>query len=156
MYSAQLGSIADNSLAGFEPGTVAAQRFSSLATDARTSKTVRAIQRARMERSRIFGEDLFSDPAWSILLELYAFALEQRRITISTISRRSKVSLTTVLRWLDALMKKELVQRDDDPFDGRMVRVSLTPKGLNAMHDLFATIECVQLRFDSERFRPVD
>lgn len=151
MYSGQLRSIADDSLAVFESGgTVPAQRFkAAIAPDPRASKTVRAVQRARMERSRILGEDLFSDPAWSILLELYAFALEQRRITISAISRRANVSLTTVLRWLDALGKKELIQRDCDPFDARMVRVSLTPKGMAAMHDLFATIECVQLRFDS-------
>ena len=37
---------------------------------------IRGIQSARRRREKVFGEDLFADSAWDILLELFAVHLE--------------------------------------------------------------------------------
>jgi hypothetical protein len=36
-------------------------------------------------REQFFGPDLFADPAWDILLDLYAARLEQQRVAVSSL-----------------------------------------------------------------------
>jgi hypothetical protein len=43
---------------------------------------VRRIISARASRRQFFSADLFADPAWDIMLELYALQCEQRRISV--------------------------------------------------------------------------
>ena len=99
---------------------------------------VLAILKARRRRSQFFPEDLFADPAWDILLELYATELGQRRISISSLCIGAGVPATTALRWINALENKGLITRQDDPVDGRRVYASLAEKGIDAMQAYFA------------------
>jgi DNA-binding MarR family transcriptional regulator len=101
--------------------------------------SVRAILKARRDREKYFSADLFADPAWDMLLELYATALGQRRISVSSLCMGSGVPATTALRWITALEKRQLIIRRDDPLDGRRVFVELSQGGLNAMHAYFET-----------------
>lgn len=87
----------------------------------------------RMNRTRFFSRDLFSDPAWDILLELYAAELGQYRIAISSLCLRTAVPSTTVLRWVSVLDSEGLITRRKDPFDQRRVYVGLTTKGSDCM-----------------------
>jgi DNA-binding MarR family transcriptional regulator len=98
---------------------------------------VRAVLRARRRREAIFGKDLFADPAWDILLELYAAELGQRRVPTSELAAVAGIPLTTTLRWISKLESEGLLTREDDPLDGRRVWVALTRNALPMMTDFF-------------------
>jgi DNA-binding MarR family transcriptional regulator len=101
---------------------------------------VRRVIAARAARRHHFESDLFADPAWDILLELYALRREQRRTSVSKLCIAAAVPTTTALRWLDKLQADGLVEREDDPCDGRRVWVALSAKGFRALeaylHDI--------------------
>lgn len=103
-----------------------------------TEREVQAILKARRRRARFFPDDLFADPAWDILLELYAAELGQRRIAISSLCIGAAVPATTALRWIHTLEKKGLIARHNDPFDGRRVYASLSESALSSIEAYFA------------------
>jgi DNA-binding MarR family transcriptional regulator len=106
---------------------------------------VRTMQRARLRRGEVFAAHFFGDPAWDMLLELYAAHLEQRRISIGRLSDASGVAGTTVLRWLDVFQREGLVERVADRFDGRRIYVSLSRGGIDSMSAYFATLPVMRL-----------
>jgi hypothetical protein len=101
--------------------------------DSANGKFVRSIIKARTARNRFFEAELFADPAWDMLLELYALACEGRRISVSKLSLAAGVPTTTALRWIDKLEAESLVARVDDPLDARRVWVLLSKAGYAAM-----------------------
>lgn len=101
---------------------------------------IRRLQKARKSRSNFFGEDLFADPAWDLLLELYANKLGQQRTSLSQASNASGVPMSTALRWMVALEQRDLVVREKDPLDARRAWLSLTPLGASLMHRYFMRI----------------
>ena len=105
-----------------------------------TEADIRELLRLRRNRDRFFPAEIFADPAWDILLELYAAELGQRRITVSGACAGAAVPATTALRWINTLEENQLVQRTNDRFDGRRIFLSLTDDGLAAMNDYFDTI----------------
>lgn len=94
----------------------------------------------RRRRDCFFAAELFADPAWDILLELYAAQLGQRRIPVSSTCIGAAVPTTTALRWISSLEENRLIERRDDPIDGRRVFLSLTSEALAAMDAYFATV----------------
>lgn len=92
---------------------------------------VRSIINARAARRRFFDEQLFSDPAWDILLELFALRCEGSRISVSKLSVAANVPCTTALRWLDKLESDGLAVRTNDPSDGRRVWIELSDLGFS-------------------------
>jgi len=104
------------------------------------SRTVRAVQAARRRRLALFDGDLFSDPAWDILLELYALHLEQRRASVSAVYTASTVPASTALRWLAKLEQDGLVVRTEDPLDQRRNWIDLTTDGRERMGRFFETL----------------
>src|SRR3990170_5848442 len=102
-----------------------------------TEKDVRAILKLRRRRDQFFEAELFADPAWDILLELYAAMLEQQRITVGTLCVASAVPSTTALRWISILEGKGLIRREADPMDGRRFHLSLSSSGLEAIASYF-------------------
>lgn len=85
----------------------------------------------------VFPEELFSDPAWDILLELYALHLEQQRTSISSVCVASSVPASTALRWIGKLEQDGFVVRTADPVDARRSWLALSSDGLDRMRDLF-------------------
>lgn len=94
---------------------------------------VRQIIHARTARRCFFETDLFADPAWDILLELYALRMEQRRTSVSKLCISAAVPSTTALRWIEKLQQDGLVERRADPFDARRIWVALTEKAFKSM-----------------------
>jgi DNA-binding MarR family transcriptional regulator len=103
-----------------------------------TEQEIRAILKARRDRAKFFPADLFADPAWDMLLELYAAQLGQRRISVSKLCLGSGVPPTTALRWINTLERKRLLTRSADALDGRRVFVQLSDEGITAMTAYFA------------------
>ena len=93
--------------------------------------------RLRALRSKCFGDDLFVDPAWDILLDLYSAYLGGRRISVSSACIASQAPTTTGLRWITVLESRGMIERKRDSCDGRRVYVSLTEKAIGAMKRYF-------------------
>ena len=100
----------------------------------------RDIISARNQRARFLPQSLFAEPAWDILLRLYAAELAQQRITVTQACAASEVPATTGLRWLNTLELNDLVRRQPDPLDGRRIFVSLTAAGEQSMALYFDSI----------------
>jgi DNA-binding MarR family transcriptional regulator len=98
---------------------------------------IRHGMKARQQRERYFQGKLFSDPAWDILLELYAASLADRRLTVSRLADRTGVAMTTALRWINTLQQEGLLDRQDHPLDGRQVYHFLSEAGLQVMDSYF-------------------
>ena len=101
------------------------------------SLVVRAIQASRRRRATLFPEELFSDAAWDILLELYALYLEQQRTSISSVYAASAVPASTALRWINKLERDGMVIRTGDTLDARRSWISLSAAGVERMHTFF-------------------
>ncbi len=96
----------------------------------------------RRKRSGIFGNpDLFGEPAWDILLDLFIAAGEGKTVSVSSACIGSAAPATTGLRWLGVLAEEGLVVRENDPEDHRRVLVRLAPAGQAAMERFFETVE---------------
>lgn len=91
-----------------------------------SAKFVRRVIAARAARPSFFEGDLFADPAWDILLELYALRCEQHRISISSLCAAAAVPATTALRWIDKLHNEKMIQRIPDPLDARRCWVQIS------------------------------
>lgn len=117
------------------------QRPVSRELNGERSTAVRMIRDIRSVRQDYFPPELFGEPAWDILLDLYEAKLAQFRLAVSKVCVGSSLPSTTALRWLNALEKHGFVQREQDTADGRRVFVEITPKAVEAMDSLFATIE---------------
>ncbi|MES2902944.1 MAG: winged helix DNA-binding protein [Pseudomonadota bacterium] len=100
-------------------------------------KDIRAILNFRRARAQYFDGELFADPAWDMLLELYAARLGQLRISVGALCAGAAVPATTALRWIATLESKGLVERKADPMDGRRFHLSLSDCGLEAMANYF-------------------
>jgi hypothetical protein len=93
----------------------------------------------RRRRSAIFGNaELFGEPAWDILLDLYIAHAEGKDVSVSSACIGSAAPATTGLRWLGVLAEEGLILRESDPADNRRVMVRLTPAGISAMERFFS------------------
>jgi len=90
---------------------------------------VRAAIFARRMRDDSFPGDLFGEPAWDCLLDLYLAALEKRRLSVTDVCVAATVPPTTALRWVDILCRRDLAVRGSDALDGGRSIVELTRKG---------------------------
>ncbi|MEI9850601.1 MAG: MarR family transcriptional regulator [Sphingomonas sp.] len=97
--------------------------------------------RARRLRGQFFRSDLFADPAWDMLLDLYAAHLERRRVSVSSLCIAAAVPPTTALRWIGSLHDAGMFERQADPSDRRRAYIALSLKGLEGMRGFFAAVK---------------
>lgn len=96
----------------------------------------------RRKRASIFGNpDLFGEPAWDILLDLFIAQAEGKPVSVSSACIGSASPATTGLRWLGVLADEGLIVRENDAGDNRRVLVRLTPAGQAAMERFFDAID---------------
>jgi DNA-binding transcriptional ArsR family regulator len=94
--------------------------------DGSLAARVRCYLRARRLREGLFPPGLFADPAWDLLLDLFACKLEDKRVCVSSACSAAGVPQTTALRWIDRLEECGLVKRLPDRDDSRRIYVELT------------------------------
>lgn len=105
------------------------------------SACVSAVRDVRSLRGEYFPADLFGEPAWDILLDLYEAKLAEFRLSVSSVCIGTGLPATTALRWLKALEVQGYVERRPDPNDRRRIYVEVTSKAVDAMDRLFNAIE---------------
>lgn len=93
--------------------------------------------KVRQKRDAIFGADLFEDPAWNIMLDLYSSTLRGKTVTVSDLCVASGSPATTALRRLSVLADLGMIERVPDAADRRRVLIAPTEAGRRAM-DQFA------------------
>lgn len=104
------------------------------------SVQLREIIKLRRMRDRFFPTDLFADPAWDILLDLRAAALEGQYVSVSSLCIAAAVPPTTALRWITAMTESGMLVRRQDPADARRVFIELSPETSAKLDDYFASI----------------
>lgn len=104
----------------------------------------RKVYNLRRKRASIFNRsELFGEPAWDILLDLFIAQAEGKAVSVSSACIGSAAPATTGLRWLGILADEGLVVRENDPEDQRRVMVRLTDAGVTAMERFFDAAEAV-------------
>lgn len=106
---------------------------------------VRAVICARRLREKFFSADLFADPVWDMLLDLFHAQLSGFRVSVSSLCIAAAVPATTALRWLKIMTDKGLVIRHADPFDGRRMFVELSPQASLALQSYFSDIGKIRI-----------
>ena len=87
----------------------------------------------RRRRNRLFGDGVFAEPAWDMLLDLYVQDHLGRAVSIQSLCVAAAVPPTTALRWIGRLVDRGLVLRTPSRHDNRVVHVGLTADGRAGM-----------------------
>jgi hypothetical protein len=92
----------------------------------------------RRRRARYLPQNLFAEPAWDILLDLFVNGVRDRAISITSACIAGGIPATTGLRWLGLLEKEGLLIRETSGEDARVTWVRLSDHGMNAMRSYIA------------------
>lgn len=106
----------------------------------RLGQLARALHRERARREEFFSGDLFAEPAWDILLDLFAAKRASELRSIKAVCLSSHVPEATALRYIELLAAQGLVERTPDRFDRRRKYLSLTALGERRMQDYLASM----------------
>ncbi|MFM5906481.1 MAG: MarR family transcriptional regulator [Novosphingobium sp.] len=109
-------------------------------------RLVRSMIRQRQQRARFFRADLFSDPAWDMLLDLTAAHAEMKQVSVTSLCIASCVPPSTAMRWIAQMIDSGLFCRVEDKTDRRRAFIELTAKASDAMAGYFALIEETSVR----------
>lgn len=93
----------------------------------------------RRLRSQYFPAELFSDPCWEMLLDLYDAALVGAEVTVTSLGAASGVPQTTALRRMETLQAHHLIVRTEDKADKRRTIIKLSDAGMHAVENFFET-----------------
>lgn len=105
-----------------------------------TAADIRKIIRGRRLRDQFFTEGLFEDPAWDMLLDLYAAELEGAQVSVSSLCIAAAVAPTTALRWIGRMTDAGLFVRQPDPFDRRRAFLGLSAEARAKMERYLAAL----------------
>ncbi len=102
---------------------------------------VRSAIKARRMRDQFFQPALFADPAWDMLLDLFAARLEHARVSVSSLCIAAAVPPTTALRWISTLSEAGLIEREADPLDKRRAFIGLSEGASAGMQGYVSAME---------------
>ena len=94
---------------------------------------IQLLLRLRRAREPSLGRNLFSDPAWDVLLQLYAFHIRGCQVSVPELSLAIGTPESITARWITALQENGLVgcrQNKDQP---SQLWVALTTAGAMKM-----------------------
>lgn len=97
-------------------------------------QTARKAYRDRQSRSAFVGSrEIFGEPAWDMLLDLFIKQTEEEEITCKCANLSDEAPLSTEVRWLKVLEQHGLISCQPDPDDGARSLIHLTPVGYEGM-----------------------
>jgi hypothetical protein len=76
------------------------------------ASTAAAILEIRRSRAESLPGEIFADPAWDLLLELFVADAHGRRLTGHDVSRRCGIAPTVLSRWLLVISERGLIVGD--------------------------------------------
>jgi hypothetical protein len=103
---------------------------------------VKRLYAIRRQRDQVFGAtaEVFRDPAWDLMLDLFAARFEGRRTSISSAALVACIPQTTAIRLVDHLVGRGLLRRIPDEHDARRCFLELTPDALDRMWSFLRAI----------------
>jgi DNA-binding MarR family transcriptional regulator len=96
-------------------------------------KFVNGLRHLRLRRNKLLGANLFRDPAWDMLLELFVSEQNGKKISVSSLCLASGVPPTTALRHLQRLEAHHMIYREGDKSDDRRCWVRPTAKAMDGI-----------------------
>jgi CheY-like chemotaxis protein/DNA-binding MarR family transcriptional regulator len=106
---------------------------------ARKRAALGELKTMRRLRSQYFPAELFSDPCWEMLLDLYDASLAGAEVTVTSLGAASGVPQTTALRRMETLQGHDLIVRTEDKADKRRTIIKLSDVGMQAVESFFET-----------------
>ena len=88
-----------------------------------------SLYRSRRLRARYFDKNLFGEPIWDMLLDVFIHQSSGLSVSVKTLCLASDVPDTTALRYIALLVDAGLIVRKNDEGDRRRTFLSLTPSG---------------------------
>lgn len=83
--------------------------------------------KSRRQRRDIFGVDIFGEPAWEIILDMFIAQEEGRTVSLSSLSIAADVPASTAFRWINKLRNIGILIFKEDVEDQRRTLVELSP-----------------------------
>jgi hypothetical protein len=123
-----------------EPGTAYRSQPDDKTLPEVAARDIRQAIRARRLRDQYFGAGLFEDPAWDMLLDLFAAELERAQVSVSSLCIAAAVAPTTALRWIARMTDAGLFERQPDPFDRRRAFMGLSRRASVGMRTYVAAV----------------
>lgn len=93
--------------------------------------------RERRLREQFLPANLFHDPAWDMLLDLYVAHYRRLDVGVSSLCIAACVPATTALRWIGSMEAAGLFKRSCDPNDRRRIFIALSEGGRLGMDAYF-------------------
>lgn len=90
-------------------------------------------ERRRRDAKMAQTSELFGEPSWDILLDLFIAQGKAKPVSVSSACIASSTPQSTALRYVGLLEKVGLIRRAKDPRDGRRHYLELTETGLSNM-----------------------
>ena len=87
----------------------------------------------RRLRPQFFGNSMFGEAGWDLLLALYIYGQHPGGTSVSSLIRFSGAPQTTVLRWLDYLEARKWVDRDRMQTNRKQANVHITTEAREAL-----------------------
>lgn len=84
------------------------------------------LYRFRKKRAEYLPGEIFGEPGWDILLDLFIARLHRRDVSISSACLGANVPPTTALRWITLFVERGYIERTDCIHDRRMSWLKLS------------------------------
>jgi DNA-binding MarR family transcriptional regulator len=105
-----------------------------------------ALFETRRLRGRHLDDELFREPAWDMLLDLFIQKERGRRPSVKGVCLASNVPATTALRWIGWLESEGLIERQRDERDRRRIFIALSRTGHSAIRQyLLDVTRCLRV-----------
>lgn len=105
-------------------------------------EAAKQIIRLRRKREKLFSGiaagEVFGEPAWEMLLDLFVAKFHNKRIGVSSLCIASKAPPTTALRYITLMTQYGLTIRTPDETDQRRVFITLSESALGIMNAIFS------------------
>ena len=100
---------------------------------------IKSCARTRERRGEFLDAELFTDPAWSILLDLAMARLDDKPLAVSSACVAAGVPMSTALRHIRILVARGYARRWQDPNDRRRDLLMIEDTAMKAVTDYLAT-----------------
>ena len=95
-----------------------------------------SLLRTRRQRELFLCLELFGEPAWDIMLDLFVNQEQGIPVSVSSLCIAASVPNSTAFRWIDNLTKQGIIIQIADPDDRRRTWVRLAPIYVDRMRKL--------------------
>jgi DNA repair protein RadC len=87
-----------------------------------------AMRRRLLRRQLMPGPELFGDPAWEMLVDLFIHECERKSLSVTSLCVTPSIPLSSALRLCQKMCDAGIMRRIPDPYDGRRNFVRLEPE----------------------------